>query len=263
MSAVLDKNGRPMRLVAATNTTPLTDAEAKTLQVCNCGNDVHVIAEYMVTEMKRNPFSEEGKKMTEANTYDADSEMKAWSALPWYGKIGGPPNYAGIGAGRKLAAYTIWSERVGPNRPWDHKPILRARLTKQRIFRGGWQRYGNEDYFYDIWSNIHYGYVGVACGFSVDELLGGAGLAQAGSDIIGDIGNLRVPTVQHHPENGAWANSFDDIQDHISIKLGADLYKQAKPVSLTVATLLKAIVGVPMPWGVGRDYAKRPHQCRS
>lgn len=261
MSAVLDKNGKPMRLVAATNTTALADADVKTLQVCNHGNDVVAIAEYMVTEMKHNPFSEEGKKMTQANAYDIGAEMKAWNALPWYGKIGGPPNYASIGAGQKLAAYAIWAERVGPGRPWDHKPILRARLSKQNIFRGGWQRYGNEDYFYDIWSNIHYGYVGVACGFGVDELLGGAGLAQAGSDIKRDVAALRRPTLQHHPENGAWANTFDDIPDHISIKLGTQLYQQAKPAALNVALLLKAIAGVPTPWGAGINVAKRPHAC--
>ena len=261
MSTVLDKNGKPMRLVGAANTTALEDLTAKNLHVCNHGNDVVGIAEYMVAEMTRNPFSEEGKKMTSANAYDMVKEMKAWNALPWYGKLGGPPNFASIAAGQKLAASTIWVERVAPGRPWDHKPILRARLSKQNIFRRGWQRYGNEDYFYDIWSNIHYGYVGSACGFDGDELLGGAGLAQAGSDILLDMKALRRPTVQHHPENGAWANNLDDIPDHISIELGTQLYKQTKPAALTVAVLLKAIAGVPMPWGAGSNVAKRVHQC--
>ncbi|NHZ78995.1 hypothetical protein F2P44_06855 [Massilia sp. CCM 8695] len=261
MSAVLDKQGKPMRLVGATNTTPLADAKAKKLHVCDHANDVVPIAAYMITEMQRNPFSEEGKKMMAANAYDIAQEMKAWNAMPWYAKIGGPPDYGSISAGQKLAAYTIWAERVGPNRPWDHKPILSARLRKQNIFRAGWQRYGNEDYFYDIWSNIHYGYVGAACGFSPDELLGGAGLAQAGSDIMRDVSSLRRPTVQNHPENGAWANTFDDIPDHISIKLGVTLYQQTKPAALTVAVLLKAIAGVPMPWGKGINVAKRVHEC--
>ena len=261
MSAVLDQHGRPMRLVAATNTTPLANTKAKALHVCNHGNDVLAIAEYMVTEMKRNPFSVEGKKMTEANAFDTLKEMEAWRALPWYARIGGPPNFASMGMGMKMGAYTIWAERVGPNRPWDHKPILAARLRKQKIFRGGWQRYGNEDYFYDIWSNIHYGYVGAACGFGFDELLGGAGLAQAGSDVMRELKSLRPPRVQHHPENGAWANTLDDIPDHISIKLGANLYQQTKPAALTVALLLKAIVRVPTPWGAGINVAKRVHQC--
>lgn len=261
MSAVLDKNGKPMRLVAATNTTPVADAKAKQLRVCNCGNDVIPIAEYMVAEMRRNPFSEQGLKMTQANAYDVEKEMAAWQALPWYAKIGGPPDYAAIALGRKTAAYAIWAERVGPGRPWDHKPILRARLVKQGIFRVGWQRYGDEDYFFDIWSNIHYGYVGAACGFGDDELLGGAGLAQAVSDIAKNVSKGRAPTVQDHPENGAWANTFDDIPDHISIKLGAQLYRRTRPAALTTAVLLKTIANVPTPWGAGKNIAKRPHEC--
>lgn len=263
MSAVLDKNGKPMRLVAATTTTPLADAKAKQVRVCNCPNHVIEIAEYMVEEMRRNPFSEAGKKMVEANAYDIEKEMRAWNALPWYHKLGGLPNFASISAGEKLAAYTIWAERVGPYRPWDHKPILRERLSKQHIFNRGWQRYGNEDYFFDIWSNIHYGYVGVACGFTLDELLGGAGLAQAGSDIaISPVMNRKLPTYQYHPENGKFLNNFDDIPDHISIKVGADLYAQTKPGALTLSILLKAIVNVPMPWGKIPDRAKRPHECQ-
>jgi hypothetical protein len=187
--------------------------------------------------------------------------MEAWNALPWYAKFGGPPDYAGIAMGRKTTAYTIWAERVGPGRPWDHKPILARRLSRQNIFRRGWQRYGDHDYFYDIWSNIHYGYVGAACGFSPDELLGGAGLAQAGSDIGRDLAKWRIPRVQHHPENGNWANALDDIPDHISIKLGVALYKQARPAALTVAHLLKAIASVPIPWGTDDNKAKRLHEC--
>ena len=104
MSTVLDRNGRPMRLVAATNTTPVADAGTKRLRVCNHGNDVVGIAEYMVAEMQRNPFTEQGRKMTEANAYDIGKEMAAWQALPWYAKFGGPPPTmpASPWAGRRL-----------------------------------------------------------------------------------------------------------------------------------------------------------------
>lgn len=263
MSTVLDKYGKPMRLVGAATTTPLADTKAKPLRVCNCSSRVVVgIAEYMSGEMKRNPFTVEGKKMTEANAYDIAKEMKEWNALPWYGKIGGPPKYAGISAGKKLAAYTIWAERVGPGQPWDHKPVLSAMLSKQKALNNGWQRYGSEDYYYDIWSNMHYGYVGAACGFTLDELLGDAGLAQAGSDVIRDLRKRRFPTVQSHPENGAWANTFDDVPDHISIKVGVDLYTRFKPAVLTASLLLKTIVNVPIPWGVVGAIAKRKHECQ-
>jgi hypothetical protein len=261
MSTVLDKNGKPMRLVAATNTTPLADAKAKQVRVCNCPNHVIGIAEYMVSEMKRNPFSEEGRKIAQANAYDIQKEMNVWKALPWYSKLGGPPDFIGISQGQIATAYSIWAERVGSGRPWDHKPILIKRLSKQHIFNKGWQRYGDEDYYFDIWSNMHYGYVGAACGFGVDELLGGAGLAQAMSDAKRDLKKHRLPKLQHHPENGAWLNRYDDIPDHISIKLGFDLYQRVKPDELTLAALLKLIVSVPLPWGAGDNIAKRTHEC--
>ncbi|WP_241150813.1 polymorphic toxin type 44 domain-containing protein, partial [Pseudomonas viridiflava] len=60
----------------------------------------------------------------------------------------------------------------GQNRPWDHKPIIR------RTIGGIWHKQGKYDYFYDIWSNVHYGYVGMAGGLSESVLLDGAGAEQ-------------------------------------------------------------------------------------
>lgn len=52
---------------------------------------------------------------------------------------------------------------------WDHKPILRP-------IWGARNRLGNSDhvYFYDVYSNFHYGYVGRAAGFTKAELIAGA-----------------------------------------------------------------------------------------
>ncbi|MFD4836423.1 polymorphic toxin type 44 domain-containing protein [Achromobacter sp. NPDC058515] len=153
----------------------------------------------------------------------------------------------------------MWTERVGPGRPWDHKPALQSMLGQN--LNKGWQKYGGFDYYYDIWSNIHYGYVGVALGFSAAELLNGAGLAQAMHDSYKAVMEIRVPTMQDHPANGPWPASADDVPDHISIKLGCDLYTAAKPHELTTAILLQWISAVPVPWGIGEDKAKEPHNC--
>lgn len=185
----------------------------------------------------------------------------AFFSLPWYAKLGGMPDFYGMAAGQKLAAYQMWAERVAPNRPWDHKPIIRHALQAKGIFNRGWQKYGQNDYFYDIWSNIHYGYVGVAVGFSPSELIDGAGLAQAASDASRDVSHGRWPTMQNHPQNGTWPSSADDVPDHISIQLGIDLYACAKPNELTTDLLLRKISAVPMPWGAGDAAAKRPHKC--
>lgn len=56
---------------------------------------------------------------------------------------------------------------------WDHKPRLNP-------IWGAFNRLGNQPYYlyYDIWSNMHYGYVGKQLGFTKKELLDGSGLQQ-------------------------------------------------------------------------------------
>jgi len=56
-----------------------------------------------------------------------------------------------------------------------------------------------------------------------------AGVAQALLDAYSAVLKNRWPTMQHHPENGARPASADDVPDHISIRLGCDLYRQVKP----------------------------------
>ncbi|EGH98365.1 hypothetical protein AO386_07325 [Pseudomonas syringae ICMP 11292] len=53
----------------------------------------------------------------------------------------------------------IWTERVGQYKDWDRKPKIHKKF--------GWyyHKQGEYGYFYDIWSNIYYGYVGRAGGF--------------------------------------------------------------------------------------------------
>lgn len=258
-----ESKGKSMQVVAIHRTKPVGDRPPTIVRVCKDPNDAIPVAEYIVTEMKKNPFTPEGKKITSANLFDPAPEIEKWNAQPWHAKMGGMPDFYGYATGQKLAAYKMWAAQVGPGRAWDHKPMIKAMLEQQGKFRGGWQRYAQYDYFYDIWSNIHYGYVGTAVGFSSDELLGGAGLAQALSDAKRDIREKKGwPVMQRHPENGPWPNSADDVQDHISIQLGIDLYTSAKPDTLSAELLLSEITFVELPWGSGGDnHAKRPHQC--
>ena len=212
------------------------------------------LAHYMVREMKTNPFSIEGRKIAAANRADPSARRAEWQQLPWYLRLGGVPDFDGAAAGRKVAAYGMWAERVGPGRPWDHKPILLRKFPG--TLEVGWHTYRGYEYYYDIWSNIHYGYVGVALGFTAAELINGAGLAQS----LDDLRNKKPQ--QRHPEQGSWPASADDVPDHISIKLGTELYGEVKPHALTVERLLHGIAAVPAPWGAGRDRAKRVHDCK-
>jgi len=226
---------------------------------CDHTNTAIPLADFIVREMKTNPFSIVGRQIHDANSYDLKAYSDAWELAPWYSKLSGRKTYLQALAEQKLWAYTLFADIIGPGRPWDHKPVLKKMLGKD--FNNGWQKLGDFDYYYDIWSNIHYGYVGVALGFTAAELVNSAGLAQALLDSYQAAMDKRWPTMQHHPENGPWPGSADDVPDHISIKLGCDLYADAKPHELTTATLLQWVDGVPIPWGTGRNSAKEPHTC--
>lgn len=79
----------------------------------------------------------------------------------------------------------VWALKVRQNGDWDHKPIIAARFHPRS--QGGlqhWHLHGNILYYYEVWSNIHYGYVGRASGFSEAVLLDGAGLEQIGSTLL-------------------------------------------------------------------------------
>jgi hypothetical protein len=79
-------------------------------------------------------------------------------------------------AGRVRSAESTMSRvfglLLGGDAAWDHKPKIRP-------IWGAKNRLGNSEsiYYYDIWSNMHYGYVGAVAGFSLETLLSGADFA--------------------------------------------------------------------------------------
>ncbi|RMM06959.1 hypothetical protein APX70_04199, partial [Pseudomonas syringae pv. maculicola] len=141
----------------------------------------------------------------------------------------------------------------GQNRPWDHKPIIR------RTIGGIWHKQGKYDYFYDIWSNVHYGYVGMAGGLSESVLLDGAGAEQ----IISDAGR-KVDEVFTKPK-AQWElpgpnrsgdvdglRAWDDAPDRISISIGVKLYQQHPNGGITAKMIMDEVLAVPpQAWGKG------------
>ncbi len=95
-------------------------------------------------------------------------------------------------------------------------------------YKNYYHKYKGFDYFYDVWSNIHYGYVGLSVGFDEETLLDGADLAQ--------IIDSRAKNVE------------DTDDDKISIKIGFALYykygRYAK--GLTAQAILDALDSAPM-----------------
>ncbi len=198
----------------------------------NCPHKIDgalLVAEYIIDEIKTNIKSHTVKYIRDLLDYDGKRRQK-WQELPTSARIHMP-----YPAPNTITAMTLWTEKVFKNRPWDHKkyihriPKLQAvavhrklwtltEIREQRIkisngtetkaptnSESYWHKYKTHDYYYDIWSNIHYGYVGLAAGFDEKLLLGGAALAQF-------IDNFTTE-----------GDAPDDIN---SIKLGFKLYKK-------------------------------------
>jgi RHS repeat-associated protein len=111
------------------------------------------------------------------------TEIRAWldcarSSDPYIAQHAG--DYA-------LAALSAWASMVHAGGPWDHKPKLEEMLGLKQDndyyfpIRGD----SEHEYYYDIWSNIHFGYVGSAAGFDSRTLQSGA----AAGDIIAGTNN--------------------------------------------------------------------------
>lgn len=113
-------------------------------------------------------------------------------------------------------ALDLWKSWVGNRRPWDHKPILRKTY-------GEWASddVSRRDYNFDIWSNLHYGYVGRAAKFSAWTLKAGAGWAQwqAGTSPDG-YWQRRVDTIG----DADFLAAFDDPKDQVAIAVGTALW---------------------------------------
>jgi len=107
-------------------------------------------------------------------------------------------------AADKYAAYLGWAALVQGGGPWDYKVELDEREL-ERIELGG------TEYRSDVLANVHFGYVGRASGFSSEELLMGAGVAQVLSG------------------TSDWSyfwSCFDDPADQAAISVGIYLYDQ-------------------------------------
>lgn len=197
------------------------------------------IARWMVQEMRCNAAGEHVERIRRLNSYSPDTclaETREWPR--WLQLLNGPHWQAGClnqATSTKLAAFMAWAQLVGQNGAWDHKQII-ARIFTPAVDSGTqqWHRYHSYVYYYDVWSNIHYGYVGRACGFSKSELLDGAGLEQIVSDL------LRLKLVKAAPEVKG-LRRFDHGQDRVAVELGISLHSSPS-VTLDAGRLVGLIL---------------------
>lgn len=227
---------------AETATVPLGDSA-----YCNHPDRMEELASYIADEMNRNINHPSVLKMKELNSYDSEAETKKYMEIPFYLRLGHQPNFHSIALAKRAEAFALWTERVGQNRPWDHKPKIKAEF-------GGDVRHkqGKYDYFYDIWSNIHYGYVGMAAGFSEPVLLDGAGAEQIISDTVRKLQDWENKPGPHRSEEIKGLRAWDDIPDRKSIAIGVSLFRTYAIDGVNAKIIMdEVLAGDPADWGKG------------
>ncbi|MDI2595209.1 polymorphic toxin type 44 domain-containing protein [Pseudomonas sp. 681] len=227
---------------------------------CNHPDQMEALATYIAGEMNTNIHDPAVLKMKELINYDTNKAAAEFLKLPWYARLAGPPDFNTIAWTNKLEAMVIWTQKVGQDMEWDHKPKLR------KLFPGVRHKQGQYDYYYDIWSNIHYGYVGIIGGLSESVLLDGAGAEQ----IVSDSGRkaeemwkkpkeeweLPGPHLTTSLSDGLRA--FDDAPDRVSVSIGVKLANHHPHGGITAKMVMDEVLAVaPENWGDGI----RVHEC--
>ncbi len=182
------------------------------------------VVQFIVNEMNANKNNADVKECARLNAESASLKQAAAAQQEKAKKLGWleasmeerkASQKEAQSARMKEKAENIWSKKVHTNSlamnvyflgggEWDHKPIISP-------IWGENERLGDSEstYFYDIWSNIHYGYVGILAGFTGEELYEGANQQQ---------------TVD--------SASDDETADHDSIEEGIGLAKKKGNVTV-------------------------------
>ena len=244
-------------------TSPFVNSGAATSPAdCNHPDQMEELATYIAGEMNRNIKHPAVLQMKELINYDSNAAARKFQALPWYARLAGPPNFNSIALAKKLEAMAIWTKQVGQNMEWDHKPKLEAMYNG--VVR---HKQGKYDYFYDIWSNIHYGYIGIAAGLSESVLLDGAGAEQIASDTLRKAEELWTKPKEDRkllgprPTASPWTElrSWDDVADRVSISIGMRLANQRPNGEVTAKMIMDEVLAIaPENWGEGI----RVHVCK-
>ncbi len=214
---------------------------------CSHPDRMEELASYIADEINRNITHSAVLEMKELNSYSPEAETSKYMEIPLYLRLGHQPNFHSIALAKKAEAYALWAERVGQNRSWDHKPKIKANF-------GGDVRHkqGRYEYFYDIWSNIHYGYVGMAAGFSEQALLDGAGAEQIISDAVRKLQDWDNRLGPQRSEGVKGLRAWDDKPDRKSIAIGVSLFTIYSTGGVSAKIIMdEVLAGDPADWGAG------------
>lgn len=231
-------------------------------QSCPHPDMMEELAAYIAGEMNRHILDPAVLERRRLIDYDPVAEEEEFDRLAALARVDGPPNYRTIALTKKVEAAAIWTRKVGQDPEWDHKPKLRA-LYNNNV----WHKQGRYAYYYDIWSNIHYGYVGLIAGLSERVLLDGAGAEQIVSDAYRKVeewyekpkNDWKLPGP--HTTASPWSSlrSWDDVADRVSISIGVRLASQHPSGGVTAQRIMAEILAVePKDWGNGIEV----HKCK-
>ncbi len=178
---------------------------------------VHDVVKFIVGKMKENAKSQVIKDIranNQSNLYEQAYEE--YKKMPWWQQLLFGTDYIRNMLEADMMAHAAATVQFGclvadaRTRPacgqWDYKKEISEKFDNSQTI--DFCSIGHNEkvvFYYDIWANIHYGYVGKAGAFSDDALLSGAALEQSVA----------------HP-----GQTQDDPSDQASIKIGIELYKQ-------------------------------------
>ena len=147
-------------------------------------------ASYICEEIKRNVNTIEAKELiyllnhyNKAQTSQKQvlKKMTLWgrAAVSTFVPIYITANTVSDKISGRIQAYQKWKGLVAAKKRWDHKEKIK------KLQGSDWACDSNTQlkFMYDIWSNVHYGFVGRYVGFTAFELINGAGFAQLGVTI--------------------------------------------------------------------------------
>ena len=161
------------------------------------------VAKFIVDEMKNNRQSKEAMdiKKTLQIRDEAFNNAQNPSMLSY--------SYANVALANDIKASYMFYLLVDSGKVWDHKWQIAKLFPTMGLSTPFYHRYFyNNKYYeigYDVWSNIHYGYIGKVIGFNEITLHFGADMAQSFSNR---------------------AITRDDPKDAEAIKLGFKIYDE-------------------------------------
>ena len=205
-------------------------------QVDDCPK-IHVqyIARYICDEIKKNVETSEVKLIRAANILASNSTHRD----PLRGE---QPEVIPKIVGN-LIAYMTWGYKVKSGAEWDHKKKIRE-MQKGIVYSCDKSSLNPLQFSYDLWSNIHYGFIGAYAGFTEVELLVGAGVAQVFDNSPEQLeGNAEVNRRIYDALSNRLGAENDDPSDQQAILIGIRLYSEFKNrmSSLSSNDILRAV----------------------